>query len=103
VDEGDVIEVQGLQQVGDDLDLTTQGQVGTGPHRAPVPAERQHGADVGEPDGQHRQDEVPLRVVHEQAMEQHHGRAATADVVLDRAGGQFDGLHEPGPPLKRSL
>ena len=107
VDQGDVAQVERLEQLGQQVDQPAQGEVRTRPHRHPVRPERQHRAQVAEACGKQGQHAVPLGVVHQQPVQQHDRRPAAGLVVLHDALAQLDLLHDTTSPgtitLERSL
>ena len=89
-DERDVLELERVEELGDELHLRPQPELGVRAHRAPVRAERQRGEDAAKraQAGQHL---APQRVIHQQPVQQHDGRAVAAGVlVLDRPCAQLD-------------
>ena len=97
--EGDVPQVQALQELAEQARDPPHGQVGAGVHRTRMSAQRQHRphdppvaarpvrlGQLGQL-GQHR---IPHARVHQQAVrEQEHGPAAAAVLAGDRSRRQF--------------
>jgi len=99
----DVGEVQRVQEISDDVDHPRHRQVRVLAHRDAVSAHRQHRQQIAEARREERQRQVPLGVVHEQAMQQHDRRTARVALlpVFDGSCGDVDGFHGDLSALER--
>jgi hypothetical protein len=93
VHQGDVLEIERLEQVCDHGYLTGECQICVTMHWATVCSQRQHGAQVPESGREQRQHLVPDRVVHQQAVEQHDRRSGPGVVAVELTGGHGNGSH----------
>jgi hypothetical protein len=68
-----------------------------------MPAHRQHRQQIPEAGRQQWQRQVPLRVVHQQTVQQHDGRTVRVALVsvFDASGGDVDGFHGDLSALER--
>ena len=84
-------------------DHAGQRQVGVVAHRDAVPAHRQHRQQVAVIARQVGQRQVPLRVVHQQSVQENHRRAGRIAflAVFDGPGGDVDGFHGDPSALER--
>jgi hypothetical protein len=108
--DGDVAQVEPVEQLGDQPGVTVQGEVGVGLHRIPVRPQWQRRYDAAVAVAQLGHDVPPQRRVHTESVQQHQdGTVATGVVVLDGSGGQLDLRHAAlstpgdGPPVPLPL
>ncbi len=88
------MQVELLDELGEETRLCVQGQVGVGPHRGAVAPEGEYRGDAPMICVQPFDHLVPQGIVHHQAVDEDQRRTvATRVEILDLAGAQLDGLH----------
>jgi hypothetical protein len=90
-DERDVVEVERVEQIGDDLGLAREPEGGARRDRFGVAAEREVGGHDPVVVGEQGDDVVPQVAVHERTVHQHHRRAGACLPHSDASGGEVDG------------
>jgi hypothetical protein len=93
-DDGDVAQVETVEELGDEPRDPAQRQVCVGVHRVAVCPQRQRRHHAPVIDGEVGDHVIPEGGVHQEPVQQHEGRASAAGVlVVDRPGGQLDLVH----------
>ena len=89
----DVLELEGLEQIGDEARESRGREVSVRVHRRDVGPERQVGDDAAEPILQQRGHLAPEAAVDEQPVDEDDGRALTRLAIPDRALREFRFAH----------
>jgi AAT family amino acid transporter/GABA permease len=97
-DQGDVAQVEPLQELADQPGESGHREVGVGVHRPPVRAERQRGQHAAVVAAEFGDDLPPGRAVHEESVQQDQNRPASSGVLIfDGTGREFDLRHQRFP------
>jgi hypothetical protein len=98
-DQDDLLQIKGVEEVGDQTANPGGGQVGVRAHRGRVGAERQFGTQAAEFAFQEPDHRIPEVGAHEVAVEEDNRDAAASFVIVQSAMWKVNGGHLPTSKL----